>query len=30
VEIVAGLTPDDLVVVEPGNLAGGQHVTVSR
>lgn len=30
VEIVAGLKPDDVVVVEPGNLVGGQPVTVSR
>jgi RND family efflux transporter MFP subunit len=30
VEIVAGLEPSDLVVVEPGNLVGGQPVTVSR
>jgi RND family efflux transporter MFP subunit len=30
VEIVAGLEPDDLVVVEPGNLVGGQPVTVNR
>jgi RND family efflux transporter MFP subunit len=29
VEIVAGLTPQELVVVEPGNLVGGQPVTVS-
>jgi HlyD family secretion protein len=30
VEIVAGLKPDDMVVVEPGNLVGGQPVTMSR
>lgn len=30
VEIVAGLELDDVVVVEPGNLVGGQPVTVSR
>jgi RND family efflux transporter MFP subunit len=30
VEIIAGLEPDTLVVVEPGNLVGGQPVTVSR
>ena len=30
VEIVAGLKPDDVVVVEPGNLVGGQPVTMSR
>jgi membrane fusion protein (multidrug efflux system) len=30
VEIVAGLEPDDVVVVEPGNLVGGQPVTVSH
>jgi RND family efflux transporter MFP subunit len=29
VEIVAGLKSDELVVVEPGNLVGGQPVTVS-
>jgi RND family efflux transporter MFP subunit len=29
VEIVDGLNPQDLVVVEPGNLVGGQPVTVS-
>jgi RND family efflux transporter MFP subunit len=29
VEIVAGLKPEELVVVEPGNLVGGQPVTVS-
>ena len=29
VEIVAGLQPEELVVVEPGNLVGGQPVTVS-
>jgi RND family efflux transporter MFP subunit len=29
VEIVEGLRPDELVVVEPGNLIGGQPVTVS-
>jgi RND family efflux transporter MFP subunit len=28
VEIVTGLEPDDVVVVEPGNLVGGQPVTV--
>jgi RND family efflux transporter MFP subunit len=28
VEIVAGLTPGELVVVEPGNLVTGQPVTV--
>ena len=30
VEIVAGLEPDAVVVVEPGNLVGGQPVTMSR
>jgi RND family efflux transporter MFP subunit len=30
VEIVAGLKPDDVVVVEPGNLVGGQPVTMRR
>ena len=29
VEIVAGLKPEELVVVDPGNLVGGQPVTVS-
>jgi RND family efflux transporter MFP subunit len=29
VEIIEGLKPDELVVVEPGNLVGGQPVTVS-
>jgi RND family efflux transporter MFP subunit len=29
VEIVEGLKPEELVVVEPGNLVGGQPVTVS-
>ncbi|MGH8070944.1 MAG: efflux RND transporter periplasmic adaptor subunit [Candidatus Entotheonellia bacterium] len=29
VEIVEGLNPEELVVVEPGNLVGGQPVTVS-
>jgi RND family efflux transporter MFP subunit len=29
IEIVEGLNPEELVVVEPGNLAGGQPVTVS-
>jgi multidrug efflux pump subunit AcrA (membrane-fusion protein) len=29
VEIVAGLKGEELVVVEPGNLAGGQPVVVS-
>jgi multidrug efflux pump subunit AcrA (membrane-fusion protein) len=29
VEIVEGLRPEELVVVEPGNLIGGQPVTVS-
>jgi RND family efflux transporter MFP subunit len=29
VEIVEGLRPEELVVVEPGNLVGGQPVTVS-
>jgi RND family efflux transporter MFP subunit len=29
VEIVEGLKPEELVVVEPGNLVGGQSVTVS-
>jgi RND family efflux transporter MFP subunit len=28
VEILGGLKPDELVVVEPGNLVGGQAVTV--
>jgi RND family efflux transporter MFP subunit len=30
VEIVEGLQAEELVVVEPGNLVGGQPVTVSR
>jgi multidrug efflux pump subunit AcrA (membrane-fusion protein) len=30
VEIIEGLRPEELVVVEPGNLVGGQPVTVSR
>jgi RND family efflux transporter MFP subunit len=30
VEIVAGLKPADVVVVEPGSLVGGQPVTVRR
>jgi RND family efflux transporter MFP subunit len=30
VEIVSGLEPDDVVVVKPGNLVGGQTVTMSR
>jgi RND family efflux transporter MFP subunit len=29
VEIVEGLRPEELVVVEPGNLVGGQPVTIS-
>jgi RND family efflux transporter MFP subunit len=29
VEIVEGIRPEELVVVEPGNLVGGQPVTVS-
>jgi membrane fusion protein, multidrug efflux system len=29
IEIVEGLKPEELVVVEPGNLVGGQPVTVS-
>jgi RND family efflux transporter MFP subunit len=29
VEIIEGLKPEELVVVEPGNLVGGQPVTVS-
>ena len=29
VEVVEGLKPEELVVVEPGNLVGGQPVTVS-
>ena len=29
VEIIAGLNPEELVVVEPGNLVGGQPVTVT-
>jgi hypothetical protein len=29
VEIVEGLQSEELVVVEPGNLVGGQPVTVS-
>jgi RND family efflux transporter MFP subunit len=29
VEIVEGLRPEELIVVEPGNLVGGQPVTVS-
>jgi RND family efflux transporter MFP subunit len=30
VEILAGLAPDELVVIEPGNLVGGQAVASSR
>lgn len=30
VEIVTGLKPDEMVVVEPGNLVGGQPVTVTH
>jgi hypothetical protein len=30
VEIVTGLTAGEPVVVEPGNLTGGQSVTVTR
>jgi multidrug efflux pump subunit AcrA (membrane-fusion protein) len=30
VEILDGVGAGDLVVVEPGNLAGGQAVTVTR
>ncbi|HEV8132211.1 MAG TPA: efflux RND transporter periplasmic adaptor subunit [Acidobacteriota bacterium] len=30
VEIINGLTPGETVVVQPGNLVGGQPVTVSR
>ena len=29
VEVIKGLKPEELVVVEPGNLVGGQSVTVS-
>jgi multidrug efflux pump subunit AcrA (membrane-fusion protein) len=29
VEIIQGLKPEELVVVEPGNLVGGQPVTVN-
>jgi RND family efflux transporter MFP subunit len=30
VEIIEGVSPQELVVVEPGNLVAGQRVTVSR
>jgi RND family efflux transporter MFP subunit len=30
VEIIEGLKPDELVVVEPGNLVGGEPVTTNR
>jgi multidrug efflux pump subunit AcrA (membrane-fusion protein) len=29
VEIIEGVTPGEPVVVEPGNLTGGQPVTIS-
>jgi len=29
VEIIEGLKPEELVVIEPGNLVGGQTVTLS-
>jgi hypothetical protein len=29
-EILEGIAAGDLVVVEPGNLTGGQPVTVTR
>ena len=30
VEIVSGLAADERIVVEPGNLTGGQNVTVAE